>query len=447
MSNLIKMPNSNQIIEVIEDIFEEYNIVRRGFEFLGYLGLLGKDSEEIAETDRLIIKIRSLISENCGTESEYYKSLEKESQKRGRNYLRYCISILKAYYEKLKSENIPEASQELRFETFIKDEKINKKAVFIVHGRNEDIKNAMFEFLRAIRLEPIEWEEAIKMTGKPNPHIDEILIEAFNSAQAILIIFTPDDLVKLNPHFQKENDHPYERDLTGQARPNVLFEAGMAYGKNPDRAVLVEIGEVRPFSDISGRHLVKFKGTPEDRKILANRLKIAGCEVNLEGTDWLSVGDFNSVNIDASLLEEVQTGSVINEPKKLLVQDLFDKLKRLFIRLYKSKAGSSPIFAWTIHDSIEMQDYFGITARGTTSSGKDLDDFEIYFMDKLFKIIPNSATLSWDDERKGNYGFLINKDSVPETQKDILKRFFKYLVNFIDNEFGIKIEFDGTISL
>ncbi len=285
------MANSNQVKEEVEVIFEEYNILKRGFEPLGYLGLLGKDPKEIAETDRLIIKIRTLVSENCGTESEYYKSLERESPKRGRNYLSLCISILKAYYEKFTSNIESEASQEIRAEPIIKGE-INKRAVFVVHGRNEEIRSAMFEFLRAIGLEPIEWEKAIQMTGKPNPHIDEILIEAFNNAQAILIVFTPDDLAKLNPRFQKENDPSYERDLTGQARLNVLFEAGMAYGKDPNRAVLVEIGELRPFSDISGRHLVKFKGTPEDRNILANRLKLVGCDVNLEGNDWLSVGDY-----------------------------------------------------------------------------------------------------------------------------------------------------------
>ena len=235
--------------------------------------------------------------------------------------------------------------------------------------------------------------------------------------------------------------------MTGQARLNVLFEAGMAYGKDPNRAVLVEIGELRPFSDISGRHLVKFKGTPEDRNILANRLKLVGCDVDLEGNDWLSVGDFTLIDVDTSLPEEIQTEEQINEPKKLLVQGLFDNLKRLFIRLYKSKAGSSPLFAWTIHDSIEMQDYFGITARGTASPGKDLDDFEIYFMDKLFKIIPNSATLSWDDERKGNYGLLINKDTATNTQEHTLKKLFNHLINFVKNEFSIEIEFDGSISL
>ncbi len=441
------MANSNQIIEEIEGIFEEYNILKRGFEPLSYLGLLGKDTEEIAEIDRLITKVRTLISENTGTESEYYKSLERESRKRGRNYLTLCISILKAYYEKLKRSNVSEASQELGTETIIKEEKINRKAIFVVHGRNLEIKNAMFEFLRAIRLDPIEWEEAIKMTGKPNPHIDEILTEAFNNAQAILVIFTPDDLTKLHPQFQKDDDPSYERDLTGQARPNVLFEAGMAYGKDPNRAILVEIGKVRPFSDISGRHLVKFKGTPEDRNMLANRLKLVGCDINLEGNDWLSVGDFTLLDIDTSLSEEIQTEDQVSEPKKLLVHDLFEKLKRLFIRLYESKASSSPIFAWTIHDSIEMQDYFGITARGTPSSGKDLDDFEIYFMDKLFKIIPNSATLSWDFERKGNYGFLIDKNTPSENQEYYLKKFFNYLIRFVKKVFSIKIEFDENIQL
>ncbi len=42
------------------------------------------------------------------------------------------------------------------------------------------------------------------MTGKPNPHIDEILIEAYNKAQAILVLFTPDDEARLKPEF-----HPY----------------------------------------------------------------------------------------------------------------------------------------------------------------------------------------------------------------------------------------------
>jgi predicted nucleotide-binding protein len=37
--------------------------------------------------------------------------------------------------------------------------------VFVVHGRNEKARIAMFAFLRAIGLQPIEWSEAVSLTG------------------------------------------------------------------------------------------------------------------------------------------------------------------------------------------------------------------------------------------------------------------------------------------
>ena len=38
--------------------------------------------------------------------------------------------------------------------------------------------------------------------------------------------------------------------------------------------------------------------------------------------------------------------------KKSIVQQLFDELTQIFIRLYKSKASLSPVFARTIHNSL-----------------------------------------------------------------------------------------------
>ena len=38
--------------------------------------------------------------------------------------------------------------------------------VFVVHGRNAEARNAMFTFLRSIGLKPIEWDQAIALTGK-----------------------------------------------------------------------------------------------------------------------------------------------------------------------------------------------------------------------------------------------------------------------------------------
>jgi len=165
--------------------------------------------------------------------------------------------------------------------------------VFVVHGRNERLTRALFSFLRAVRLNPMEWIEAIRLTGKPNPFIADTLDTAFREAAAVVVLLTPDDEARLKPEFVKPQDPEWEKQLTGQARPNVLFEAGMALGRNPDSTVLVQIGTVRKFSDISGMHVVHLSASPESRQEFITKLANAGCNVNTSGTHWLSEGDFS----------------------------------------------------------------------------------------------------------------------------------------------------------
>jgi len=38
-------------------------------------------------------------------------------------------------------------------------------------------------------------------------------------------VFTPDDEARLKQQFVRPSDPPLEKELTGQSRPNVLFEA------------------------------------------------------------------------------------------------------------------------------------------------------------------------------------------------------------------------------
>ena len=166
------------------------------------------------------------------------------------------------------------------------------RRVFVVHGRNLELRDAIFSFLSSIGLEPIEWTEAIKWTKSGSPYVEEILNVAFDHAQAIVVLMTPDDEARLRFELRSKNDPPYEKELTPQARPNVIFEAGMARGRDPKRTVLVEIGQLRPFSDIGGLHTVKLDNSTEKRQDLAMRLKTAGCPVNLEGTTWHKMGDF-----------------------------------------------------------------------------------------------------------------------------------------------------------
>ncbi len=171
---------------------------------------------------------------------------------------------------------------------------VDPHKIFVVHGRNVAARDAMFTFLRAIGLQPIEWSEAINLTPGASPYIGEVLKHAFERAMAIVVLFTGDDEARLRPQYQAGEDDTYDTSLTPQARPNVLFEAGLAFGVHPDRTILVELGPLRPFSDIGGRHVVRISNTTESRQNLAMRLQKAGCEVNLLGTDWHSAGNFDA---------------------------------------------------------------------------------------------------------------------------------------------------------
>lgn len=168
------------------------------------------------------------------------------------------------------------------------------KKVLVVHGRDEQLRQAMFRFLRSIGLEPMEWAKAVKATGKASPYIGEVLDQAFKDAIAVVVMLTADDQARLKKGLARKSDPPDETRLRGQARPNVLFEAGMAFGSHPKSTVLVQIGDLRPFSDIGGRHVVHLRDHAESRRDLANRLEAAGCIVDVTGTDWLTEGKFGA---------------------------------------------------------------------------------------------------------------------------------------------------------
>jgi predicted nucleotide-binding protein len=163
--------------------------------------------------------------------------------------------------------------------------------VFVVHGRNEAIRDSMFSFLGALGLKPIEWDQAVELTGKGSPYVGEVLDAAFREGQAVVVLMTPDDMAYLRNEYASEDDDA-DQQARGQARPNVLFEAGMAMGRNEDHTILVEFGDLRPFSDVGGRHTVRLDNSPQRRKSLAQRLTTAGCSVDLSGDHWMKAGDF-----------------------------------------------------------------------------------------------------------------------------------------------------------
>jgi predicted nucleotide-binding protein len=95
--------------------------------------------------------------------------------------------------------------------------KTKGKSVFVVHGRDEALRKSMFDFLRALGLHPMEWDHALKQARSKgaNPYVGDILDEVMEKAQAVVVMFSPDDLVQLKEQFLNADDRSTEGKLEG----------------------------------------------------------------------------------------------------------------------------------------------------------------------------------------------------------------------------------------
>jgi len=161
----------------------------------------------------------------------------------------------------------------------------NRKSVMVIYGHDKEANDALFSWLRAIGLEPLEWTQLIHASGSASPFIGEVLDRTLRDVQAVVAFFTPDEYVIAN------EPAPAPRRL--QARPNVLIEAGMALITHPTRTIIVVLGDQELPSDLAGRHYVRLSGSGvEPLNDLAGRLSDAGCDVVRSGNDWLRAGRF-----------------------------------------------------------------------------------------------------------------------------------------------------------
>jgi predicted nucleotide-binding protein len=167
------------------------------------------------------------------------------------------------------------------------------RSVFLVHGRDLNIVRAMRALLRALGLRVVEWEHAVAQTGQAAPFTGDVVLAGMQMADAVLVLLTPDDMAQLRPNLLSDADGPDEREVRGQARSNVIYEAGIADTLDRSRTLIVEMGRVKSPSDLSGRNVVRFDGSPQARERLIARLGTAGLLVE-RSEDWLGAGDFVS---------------------------------------------------------------------------------------------------------------------------------------------------------
>lgn len=165
-------------------------------------------------------------------------------------------------------------------------------SVFVIGGRDTALTESMFNFLSALGCKPVEFHQAVsRVRGTGNPFIGQVLDKAFEQVQALVILFSPDDEVKLKDQFLKPSEVLTEGRYRGQARPNVIFEAGMAMGRHEEKTIMVQVGDIKNFSDIAGRHMVHLDNSFESRNDFAMRLGRL-CTIDTTGTRWTKVGIF-----------------------------------------------------------------------------------------------------------------------------------------------------------
>lgn len=172
----------------------------------------------------------------------------------------------------------------------------DRKKVFIIHGRNIKAKIAIEQFLRSINLQPIDFDQLAGAQGG-TAFVGDIVRAGLEQAHGIVALFTPDEYSALRSDQRGGHERP-EDIQRWQARPNVIFEAGMAYGIAPKRTVLVTLGtDVALFSDVNGIHVARLNNTSKSRSAFYLKLVGMGCEIDKDTHAWLDperAGDFEA---------------------------------------------------------------------------------------------------------------------------------------------------------
>ena len=154
----------------------------------------------------------------------------------------------------------------------------NNHLVFVVHGRDTRPVTVLDTFLTFCGLQMMSWADARRATGKTQPTTYEIVLAGITRAAAIIVIFSPDDLGRVKDDFAAGPADP-DKKPQGQARQNVILEAGMAFGIAPERTIFVQSDRTRPLSDIDGFNWVNLDGSHDSREDLIGRLRDAKAPV------------------------------------------------------------------------------------------------------------------------------------------------------------------------
>lgn len=253
-------------IKLIQDLIDKTNNLTHGNE------------EELAALRK---RSRMIIRKVCGESSTYFHNLcsisfhpnglwsgtntstSYESWTKGKSQM---LSLFKAIEEDITLENLTEnASNEIK-----KDRIKFSNKIFIVHGRDEEMKQALARTVEKIDLKPIILHE--------QPNKGRTIIEKFEDYSDVnfaIVLLSPDDIAY-------PKDKPPE-DKEFRARQNVIFELGFFVGKLGREHVFILYREEHNFkfpSDYLGICYTPYDNRGQWRFDLIGELK--SCKYNID---------------------------------------------------------------------------------------------------------------------------------------------------------------------
>ena len=148
------------------------------------------------------------------------------------------------------------------------NEQINTNEVFIVHGRDEGVKDTVARFLERLGLEPIILAEM--------PSQGRTIIEKFEQHAQVgfaIVLLTPDDAGSL----QGDENEP----IRPRARQNVIFELGFFIGRlGREHVCALTKREVEIPSNYAGIEYIPLNDSDDWKLKLIRELKSVGFEVD-----------------------------------------------------------------------------------------------------------------------------------------------------------------------
>lgn len=234
-------------------------------------GLIGQNADT-PEFNAWRDNVKRFLKKTYGDESHEAKAFSKiiffspfavmehgyQNDQTYRDGLQQAILYLKNYQDDYTDEN---GSPN-------KGNNENAKDVFIIHGRNERVKNEVANFLTILDLQPIMLNE---QANKGRTIIEKF--EDHSNVMAAIALFTSDDVGKL-----KDCD-----ELEDRARQNVIFEAGYFIGKlGRERTIILYEDGLKIPSDLSGYLYIPLDSDKQWHQGLIKELKAIGFNIGIK---------------------------------------------------------------------------------------------------------------------------------------------------------------------